>query len=182
MCGVCLAQVLQNILEAESEFSRELQSLLASYLRSLHPTDRCRRLAHPIYCARTYVELANRVMTMMMSLFLPPLARRAASALLTSATFRGTWRRSPPSSSCWFSPWRSTPSQYSSQIRFPMMLNQSCIPGVSNSHTQWWIVCYSLEGPNIIALRAKFGQSLTPMHCPLHHLFCKSNCLIICHI
>ncbi|XP_075873336.1 rho guanine nucleotide exchange factor 7-like isoform X2 [Nelusetta ayraudi] len=31
--------VLQNILEAESEFSRELQSLLASYLRSLHPTD-----------------------------------------------------------------------------------------------------------------------------------------------
>ncbi|KAM9334277.1 rho guanine nucleotide exchange factor 7b [Symphorus nematophorus] len=32
--------VLQNILEAESEFSRELQSLLGSYLRSLHPTDR----------------------------------------------------------------------------------------------------------------------------------------------
>ncbi|KAM8722239.1 rho guanine nucleotide exchange factor 7b isoform 1-T1 [Acanthopagrus schlegelii] len=32
--------VLQNILEAESEFSRELQSLLGTYLRSLHPTDR----------------------------------------------------------------------------------------------------------------------------------------------
>ncbi|XP_040888209.1 rho guanine nucleotide exchange factor 7b isoform X1 [Toxotes jaculatrix] len=32
--------VLQNILEAESEYSRELQSLLGSYLRSLHPTDR----------------------------------------------------------------------------------------------------------------------------------------------
>eukprot|EP00064_Thunnus_orientalis_P016129 superscaffoldBa00003130_g16192 len=29
-----------NILEAESEYSRELQSLLGSYLRSLHPTDR----------------------------------------------------------------------------------------------------------------------------------------------
>lgn len=38
MCGSC--QVLQNILEAESEYSRELQSLLGSYLRSLHPTDR----------------------------------------------------------------------------------------------------------------------------------------------
>uniref|UniRef100_A0A1A8KN18 Osteoclast-stimulating factor 1 n=1 Tax=Nothobranchius kuhntae TaxID=321403 RepID=A0A1A8KN18_NOTKU len=32
--------VLQNILEAESEYSRELQTLLGSYLRSLHPTDR----------------------------------------------------------------------------------------------------------------------------------------------
>ncbi|XP_049610578.1 rho guanine nucleotide exchange factor 7 isoform X2 [Syngnathus scovelli] len=32
--------VLQNILEAESEYSRELQSLLGSYLRSLQPTDR----------------------------------------------------------------------------------------------------------------------------------------------
>ncbi|XP_068612373.1 rho guanine nucleotide exchange factor 7-like [Brachionichthys hirsutus] len=32
--------VLQNILEAESEYSRELQSLLGSYLRSLGPTDR----------------------------------------------------------------------------------------------------------------------------------------------
>lgn len=32
--------VLQNILEAENEYSRELQSLLGSYLRSLHPTDR----------------------------------------------------------------------------------------------------------------------------------------------
>ncbi|KAM4560475.1 rho guanine nucleotide exchange factor 7b isoform 1-T1 [Odontesthes bonariensis] len=32
--------VLQNILDAESEYSRELQSLLGSYLRSLHPTDR----------------------------------------------------------------------------------------------------------------------------------------------
>uniref|UniRef100_A0A674PQJ2 Osteoclast-stimulating factor 1 n=1 Tax=Takifugu rubripes TaxID=31033 RepID=A0A674PQJ2_TAKRU len=32
--------VLQNILEAETEFSRELQSVLGSYLRSLHPTDR----------------------------------------------------------------------------------------------------------------------------------------------
>uniref|UniRef100_A0A7N6B7C9 Osteoclast-stimulating factor 1 n=1 Tax=Anabas testudineus TaxID=64144 RepID=A0A7N6B7C9_ANATE len=32
--------VLQNILEAETEYSRELQSLLGSYLRSLHPTDR----------------------------------------------------------------------------------------------------------------------------------------------
>ncbi|XP_039998160.1 rho guanine nucleotide exchange factor 7b isoform X1 [Xiphias gladius] len=32
--------VLQNILEAESEYSRELQSLLGSYLRSLYPTDR----------------------------------------------------------------------------------------------------------------------------------------------
>ncbi|XP_054626359.1 rho guanine nucleotide exchange factor 7b isoform X2 [Dunckerocampus dactyliophorus] len=32
--------VLQNILEAESEYSRELQSLLVSYLRSLQPTDR----------------------------------------------------------------------------------------------------------------------------------------------
>ncbi|XP_056157582.1 rho guanine nucleotide exchange factor 7b isoform X1 [Lampris incognitus] len=31
--------VLQNIFETESEYSRELQSLLASYLRSLHPTD-----------------------------------------------------------------------------------------------------------------------------------------------
>uniref|UniRef100_A0A674NJ01 Osteoclast-stimulating factor 1 n=1 Tax=Takifugu rubripes TaxID=31033 RepID=A0A674NJ01_TAKRU len=31
--------VLQNILEAETEFSRELQSVLGSYLRSLHPTD-----------------------------------------------------------------------------------------------------------------------------------------------
>uniref|UniRef100_A0A8C3ABF4 Osteoclast-stimulating factor 1 n=1 Tax=Cyclopterus lumpus TaxID=8103 RepID=A0A8C3ABF4_CYCLU len=36
----CLLQVLQNILETESEYSRELQSLLGSYLRSLHPTDR----------------------------------------------------------------------------------------------------------------------------------------------
>lgn len=32
--------MLQNILEAESEYSRELQSLLGTYLRSLHPTDR----------------------------------------------------------------------------------------------------------------------------------------------
>ncbi|XP_061917036.1 rho guanine nucleotide exchange factor 7b isoform X1 [Entelurus aequoreus] len=32
--------VLQNILEAESEYSRELQSLLVSYLRALQPTDR----------------------------------------------------------------------------------------------------------------------------------------------
>lgn len=40
VCGSCLCQVLQNILEAESEYSRELQSLLGSYLRSLHPTDR----------------------------------------------------------------------------------------------------------------------------------------------
>ncbi|XP_038161286.1 rho guanine nucleotide exchange factor 7b isoform X1 [Cyprinodon tularosa] len=32
--------VLQNILEAESEYSREQQSLLGTYLRSLHPTDR----------------------------------------------------------------------------------------------------------------------------------------------
>ncbi|KAK7893222.1 hypothetical protein WMY93_022374 [Mugilogobius chulae] len=32
--------VLQNILEAETEYSRELQSLLGTYLRSLHPTDR----------------------------------------------------------------------------------------------------------------------------------------------
>ncbi|KAM4602244.1 rho guanine nucleotide exchange factor 7b [Polymixia lowei] len=32
--------VLQNILETESEYSRELQSLLASYLRSLHPSDK----------------------------------------------------------------------------------------------------------------------------------------------
>ncbi|XP_077368393.1 rho guanine nucleotide exchange factor 7b isoform X3 [Festucalex cinctus] len=32
--------VLQNIFEAESEYSRELQSLLGSYLRSLQPTDR----------------------------------------------------------------------------------------------------------------------------------------------
>ncbi|XP_037552395.1 rho guanine nucleotide exchange factor 7b isoform X4 [Nematolebias whitei] len=32
--------VLQNILEAEGEYSRELESLLGSYLRSLHPTDR----------------------------------------------------------------------------------------------------------------------------------------------
>uniref|UniRef100_A0A667XJM9 Osteoclast-stimulating factor 1 n=1 Tax=Myripristis murdjan TaxID=586833 RepID=A0A667XJM9_9TELE len=32
--------VLQNILEAESEYSRELQSLLATYLRSLHPSDK----------------------------------------------------------------------------------------------------------------------------------------------
>lgn len=32
--------VLQNILESESEYSRELQSLLGTYLRSLHPTDR----------------------------------------------------------------------------------------------------------------------------------------------
>ncbi|XP_047210836.1 rho guanine nucleotide exchange factor 7b isoform X2 [Girardinichthys multiradiatus] len=32
--------VLQNILEAESEYSRELQSLLGTYLRPLHPTDR----------------------------------------------------------------------------------------------------------------------------------------------
>uniref|UniRef100_A0A665V9U4 Osteoclast-stimulating factor 1 n=1 Tax=Echeneis naucrates TaxID=173247 RepID=A0A665V9U4_ECHNA len=32
--------VLQNILEAENEYSREVQSLLGSYLRSLHPTDR----------------------------------------------------------------------------------------------------------------------------------------------
>uniref|UniRef100_A0A665VA74 Rho guanine nucleotide exchange factor (GEF) 7b n=1 Tax=Echeneis naucrates TaxID=173247 RepID=A0A665VA74_ECHNA len=36
----CLFQVLQNILEAENEYSREVQSLLGSYLRSLHPTDR----------------------------------------------------------------------------------------------------------------------------------------------
>uniref|UniRef100_A0A7N6BLL3 Osteoclast-stimulating factor 1 n=1 Tax=Anabas testudineus TaxID=64144 RepID=A0A7N6BLL3_ANATE len=34
------SNVLQNILEAETEYSRELQSLLGSYLRSLHPTDR----------------------------------------------------------------------------------------------------------------------------------------------
>uniref|UniRef100_A0A7N6BTE5 Osteoclast-stimulating factor 1 n=1 Tax=Anabas testudineus TaxID=64144 RepID=A0A7N6BTE5_ANATE len=40
VCGSCLSQVLQNILEAETEYSRELQSLLGSYLRSLHPTDR----------------------------------------------------------------------------------------------------------------------------------------------
>ncbi|XP_061655720.1 rho guanine nucleotide exchange factor 7-like isoform X8 [Phyllopteryx taeniolatus] len=32
--------VLQNILEAECEYSRELQSLLGSYLRALQPTDR----------------------------------------------------------------------------------------------------------------------------------------------
>ncbi|CAL1598067.1 unnamed protein product [Knipowitschia caucasica] len=32
--------VLQNILEAETEYSRELQSLLGSYLRLLHPTER----------------------------------------------------------------------------------------------------------------------------------------------
>ncbi|XP_072293880.1 rho guanine nucleotide exchange factor 7-like isoform X4 [Eucyclogobius newberryi] len=32
--------VLQNILEAETEYSREIQSLLGTYLRSLHPTDR----------------------------------------------------------------------------------------------------------------------------------------------
>ncbi|XP_056287169.1 rho guanine nucleotide exchange factor 7-like isoform X3 [Pseudoliparis swirei] len=32
--------VLQNILETESEYSRDLQSLLGSYLRSLQPTDR----------------------------------------------------------------------------------------------------------------------------------------------
>ncbi|XP_061745167.1 rho guanine nucleotide exchange factor 7-like isoform X1 [Nerophis ophidion] len=32
--------VVQNILEAESEYSRELQSLLVSYLRALQPTDR----------------------------------------------------------------------------------------------------------------------------------------------
>uniref|UniRef100_A0A8C8DQL6 Osteoclast-stimulating factor 1 n=1 Tax=Oryzias sinensis TaxID=183150 RepID=A0A8C8DQL6_9TELE len=32
--------VLQNILEAETEYSRELQSLLGSYLRSLQPSDR----------------------------------------------------------------------------------------------------------------------------------------------
>ncbi|KAM3850771.1 rho guanine nucleotide exchange factor 7-like [Diretmus argenteus] len=32
--------VLQNILETESEYSKELQSLLASYLRFLHPTDK----------------------------------------------------------------------------------------------------------------------------------------------
>uniref|UniRef100_A0A8C5AQZ2 Rho guanine nucleotide exchange factor (GEF) 7b n=1 Tax=Gadus morhua TaxID=8049 RepID=A0A8C5AQZ2_GADMO len=32
--------VLQNILETESEYSRELQSLLVSYLRSLHPTEK----------------------------------------------------------------------------------------------------------------------------------------------
>ncbi|XP_057686136.1 rho guanine nucleotide exchange factor 7-like isoform X1 [Corythoichthys intestinalis] len=32
--------VLQNILEAETEYSRELQSLLGSYLRTLQPTDR----------------------------------------------------------------------------------------------------------------------------------------------
>uniref|UniRef100_A0A3P9P5G6 Rho guanine nucleotide exchange factor (GEF) 7b n=1 Tax=Poecilia reticulata TaxID=8081 RepID=A0A3P9P5G6_POERE len=32
--------VLQNILEAESEYSKELQSLLGTYLRPLHPTDR----------------------------------------------------------------------------------------------------------------------------------------------
>ncbi|XP_059184172.1 rho guanine nucleotide exchange factor 7b isoform X2 [Centropristis striata] len=32
--------VLQNILEAENEYSRELQSLLGTYLRSLHPTDK----------------------------------------------------------------------------------------------------------------------------------------------
>ena len=37
---VYVCQVLQNILEAETEYSRELQSLLGSYLRSLHPTDR----------------------------------------------------------------------------------------------------------------------------------------------
>uniref|UniRef100_A0A3Q2Y3D8 Rho guanine nucleotide exchange factor 7 n=1 Tax=Hippocampus comes TaxID=109280 RepID=A0A3Q2Y3D8_HIPCM len=34
--------VLQNILEAEREYSRELQSLLGCYLRSLQPTDRLR--------------------------------------------------------------------------------------------------------------------------------------------
>uniref|UniRef100_A0A3B5MUI5 Uncharacterized protein n=1 Tax=Xiphophorus couchianus TaxID=32473 RepID=A0A3B5MUI5_9TELE len=37
---LCPLQVLQNILEAESEYSRELQSLLGTYLRPLHPTDR----------------------------------------------------------------------------------------------------------------------------------------------
>uniref|UniRef100_A0A3Q3LMZ4 Osteoclast-stimulating factor 1 n=1 Tax=Labrus bergylta TaxID=56723 RepID=A0A3Q3LMZ4_9LABR len=42
--------VLQNILEAESEYSRELQSLLGSYLRSLHPTDRS-------YCLYTHTLL-----------------------------------------------------------------------------------------------------------------------------
>nr|XP_020456384.1 rho guanine nucleotide exchange factor 7-like isoform X2 [Monopterus albus] len=36
--------VLQNILEAEAEYSRELQSLLGSYLRSLHPTDKLSNL------------------------------------------------------------------------------------------------------------------------------------------
>uniref|UniRef100_A0A669CFC6 Rho guanine nucleotide exchange factor (GEF) 7b n=1 Tax=Oreochromis niloticus TaxID=8128 RepID=A0A669CFC6_ORENI len=37
--------VLQNILEAETEYSRELQSLLGSYLRPLHPTDRMKLLS-----------------------------------------------------------------------------------------------------------------------------------------
>lgn len=50
VCGSCACQVLQNILEAESEFSRELQSLLGSYLRSLHPTDRYHRLSNPLLC------------------------------------------------------------------------------------------------------------------------------------
>lgn len=44
-----VSQVLQNILEAESEFSRELQSLLGTYLRSLHPTDRCSTPPIPQY-------------------------------------------------------------------------------------------------------------------------------------
>lgn len=40
MVAFCVFQVLQNILEAEREYSRELQSLLGCYLRSLQPTDR----------------------------------------------------------------------------------------------------------------------------------------------
>lgn len=35
----------------------------------------------------------------------------ADSAVLTLVTFREIWRRSQPSSRCWFSPWRSTQSQ-----------------------------------------------------------------------
>lgn len=191
MCGPCLCQVLQNILEAESEYSRELQSLLGSYLRSLHPTDRwsyfytfyCfiqqsqnsereRHTQEHIYCKTNmntgcyiqyhifchpilntlhilqnslymnyylcyilelgkYSDLfiqafywkcqrsiligfqvwINILLMIYIKLWMTPLLCIADSAVLTSVTFRGIWRRSRPSSRCWFSPWRSTQSQ-----------------------------------------------------------------------
>lgn len=43
---------------------------------------------------------------------------RSGSAVLTSVTFRETWRRSPPSSRCWSSPWRSTQSQSEKPIKW----------------------------------------------------------------
>lgn len=41
----------------------------------------------------------------------PPLPCFADSAVLISVTFREIWRRSRPSSRCWFSPWRSIQGQ-----------------------------------------------------------------------